>query len=67
MMMTNPVETLMRKYGYGYVNARNLVDEPYVKDLINENRELKREIKSNQRRIKRLQAKVNELKEEGKR
>lgn len=59
--MNNPVELLMRKYGYSYVSARNLVDEPYVKDLFNENRELKREIKNNLRRIKRLKDVVEEL------
>lgn len=26
-------EELMRKYKYGYVHAKNLLNEPYVKDL----------------------------------
>lgn len=60
--MNNPVELLMRKYGYSYKSARNLVDGPYVNDLFKENRELKREIKNNLRRIKRLKDVIEELK-----
>ena len=62
--MNNPAELLMRKYGYSYIKARNLADEPYIKELINEIRELKRERINNHRRIKRLEAVVNELKKE---
>lgn len=60
--MNNTAETLMRKYGYSYCHARDLLDEPYVKDLLNENRILKKEQKNNQRRIKRLQEAVSNFK-----
>ena len=41
--MQNPVEIIIQKYGYDYKSARNLVDDPYVKDLMNEIKELKKE------------------------
>lgn len=32
---------LMRKYKYGYVHSCKLLEEPFVKDLLKENQELK--------------------------
>lgn len=34
-------EDLMRKYKYGYVHSCEMLNEPFVKDLIKENRKLK--------------------------
>lgn len=34
-------EDLMRKYKYGYVHSCEVLNEPFVKDLIKENRKLK--------------------------
>lgn len=36
-------EDLMRKYKYGYVHSCEMLNEPFVKDLIKENRELDKE------------------------
>ena len=33
--MMSKAEQLMRKYHYGYVHSKNLLNEPYVKDLQN--------------------------------
>lgn len=38
-------EDLMRKYKYGYVHSCNMLNEPVVKDLIKENKELKKQLK----------------------
>lgn len=32
-------EQLMRKYKYGYVHSKELLEEPFVKDLIKENKQ----------------------------
>ena len=37
-------EDLMRKYKYGYVHSCEMLNEPFVKDLIKENQELKVQI-----------------------
>lgn len=34
-------EDLMRKYNYGYVHSCEILNEPFIKDLIKENQELK--------------------------
>lgn len=34
------VEQLMKKYKYGYVHSKELLEEPFVKDLIKENKQL---------------------------
>ena len=36
-------DDLMRKYKYGYVHSCNMLNEPFVKDLIKENQELNKE------------------------
>lgn len=36
-------EDLMRKYKYGYVHSCEMLNEPFVKDLIKENRKLDKE------------------------
>ena len=36
-------ENLMRKYKYGYVHSCEMLNEPFVKDLIKENQELNKE------------------------
>ena len=36
-------EDLMRKYKYGYVHSCEMLNEPFVKDLIKENQELNKE------------------------
>lgn len=36
-------EDLMREYKYGYVHSCEMLNEPFVKDLIKENRELDKE------------------------
>lgn len=33
-------EDLMRKYKYGYVHSCKLLEEPFIKDLLNENERL---------------------------
>ena len=38
-------DDLMRKYKYGYVHSCNMLNEPFVKDLIKENQELKNQQK----------------------
>jgi hypothetical protein len=61
--MYTTAEKIMRKYGYGYQQARLLSEEPYVRDLLKEIRELKRERIQHKRKIRTLQAVVDELKE----
>lgn len=36
-------EDLMREYKYGYVHSCEMLNEPFVKDLIKENQELNKE------------------------
>ena len=36
-------EDLMRKYKYGYVHSCEMLNEPFVKELIKENQELNKE------------------------
>ena len=47
-------EDLMRKYKYGYVHSCEMLNEPFVKDLIKENQELKKQL-SNSHQIKKQQ------------
>lgn len=42
-------EDLMRKYNYGYVHSCELLGEAFVKDLLKENQELKRQLKEAKR------------------
>ena len=42
--MRYTVEQLMRKYRYGYIHAKKLTMEPYVKDLLKEIDALKAEV-----------------------
>ena len=35
-------EDLMKKYKYGYVHSCKLLEDPFVKDLLKENQELKK-------------------------
>lgn len=37
-------EDLMRKYKYGYVHSCKLLEEPFIKDLLKEIQELKRQL-----------------------
>ena len=37
-------EYLMQKYNYGYVHSCELLEEPFVKDLLKENQELKKQL-----------------------
>ena len=37
-------EDLMRKYKYGYVHSCEMLEEPFTKDLIKENQELKKQL-----------------------
>ena len=37
-------EDLMRKYKYGYVHSCELLEEPFIKDLLKENQELKKQL-----------------------
>lgn len=37
-------EELMKKYNYGYVHSCELLGEAFVKDLLKENRELKKQL-----------------------
>lgn len=39
-------EDLMRKYKYGYVHSCKLLEEPFIKDLLKENQELKEKFKA---------------------
>lgn len=39
---------LMRKYKYGYIHSYELLEEPFVKDLLKENQELKDKISNMQ-------------------
>lgn len=39
----NP-EDLMRKYKYGYVSSKGLLERQFVKDLLKENKQLKENI-----------------------
>jgi len=38
-------EDLMRKYKYGYIKSCSLLEEEFVKDLLKESKQLKRENK----------------------
>lgn len=42
-------EELMKKYNYGYVHSCELLGEAFVKDLLKENRELKKQFKKTKR------------------
>lgn len=42
-------EELMKKYNYGYVHSCELLGEAFVKDLLKENQELKRQFKKTKR------------------
>lgn len=42
-------EELMKKYNYGYVHSCELLGEAFVKDLLKENRELKKQLKKTKR------------------
>ncbi len=42
-------EELMKKYNYGYVHSCELLGEAFVKDLLKENRELKKKLKKTKR------------------
>lgn len=37
-------EDLIRKYKYGYVHSCKLLEEPFIKDLLKENQELKKQL-----------------------
>lgn len=39
-------EDLMRKYKYGYVHSCEMLNEPFVKNLIKENQELKKQLEA---------------------
>lgn len=38
------IEDLMKKYKYGYVHSCELLKEPFIKDLLKENQELKQKL-----------------------
>ena len=58
-------EDLMRKYKYGYVHSCEMLNEPFVKDLIKENQELKNQLeeKENQQKefIEYLESKIDTI------
>lgn len=39
-------EDLMRKYKYGYVHSCKLLEEPFIKDLLKVNQELKKQLEN---------------------
>lgn len=45
-------EDLMRKYKYGYVHSCKLLEEPFIKDLLKENQELKKQLEEMKETIK---------------
>lgn len=52
----NP-EDLMRKYKYGYIFSKDLLERQFVKDLLKENKQLKdnwNEVKKDLRKIRQL-------------
>ena len=58
-------EDLMREYKYGYVHSCEMLNEPFVKDLIKENQELKNQLeeKENQQKefIEYLESKIDTI------
>ena len=42
-------EDLMRKYKYGYVHSCKLLEEPFIKDLLEENQKLKKQLEELER------------------
>ena len=53
-------EDLMRKYKYGYVHSCKLLEEPFIKDLLKENQELKKQLEEKQNPFKGIFAQVND-------
>ena len=51
----------MRKYGYGYVHSKNLVQDPFVRDLIEESRRARREVGTWKQRHKHVETKSTSL------
>ena len=47
-------EDLMRKYKYGYVHSCEILNEPFIKDLIKENQELKKQLEESRLNHKQL-------------
>ena len=44
-------EDLMRKYKYGYVHSCELLEEPFIKDLLKENQQLKKQDEETDRKL----------------
>ena len=55
-------EQLMRKYGYGYIHSKDLLNEPYVKELESVIDELEKWLKSERRRLRKSIKPINEIK-----
>ena len=45
-------EDLIRKYKYGYIHSCKLLEEPFVKDLLKENQELKKQVEEWEHHLK---------------
>lgn len=44
-------EDLMRKYKYGYVHSCELLEEPFIKDLLKETQELKEQLEKYKKKL----------------
>ena len=44
-------EELMRKYKYGYIHSCEMIEEPFVKDLLKENQALKKQLEEYQEKL----------------
>lgn len=44
-------EDLMRKYKYGYVHSCELLEEPFIKDLLKEIQQLKKQLEKYKRKL----------------
>ena len=57
-------EDLMRKYKYGYVHSCKLLEEPFIKTLLKENQELKKQVEEYRKTNEHLLDKKRFLKQE---
>ena len=57
-------EDLMRKYKYGYVHSCKLLEEPFIKTLLKENQELKKQLEEYRKTNEHLLDKKQYLKQE---
>ena len=57
-------EDLMRKYKYGYVHSCKLLEEPFIKTLLKENQELKKQLEEYRKTNEHLLDKKQFLKQE---